>query len=159
MVSDRSYKISYLHDVLTVLGSACLKCYLAKYTGGRIPLCSKTDLDFLVEDKQWVVERITGHQGFGRGQNKVMKWRVKYKGHAEEQWEPARSFVHHLTDEWVKYNKRHKVNDSLFEVKALSLTAGIRHMSSPPLSTGSHDMHRAVLLCYSLLAWGMGMSM
>ena len=158
VVSDGVYKISYLNDVLTVLSSARLKPYLAKHTGERIPLCSKTDVDFLVEDDQWVVERITGHQEFGRGRNKVMKWRVKYKGHAEEQWEPARSFVHHLTDEWVKYNKRHKVNVSLAEVKALSLTAGIRHMSSPPPSTGSHDMRRAVRLCYSLLAWDMGMS-
>ena len=87
-----------------------------------------------------------------------MKWRVKYKGHAEEQWEPTRSFVHHLTDERVKYNKRHKVIVSLAEVKALSLTAGVRHMSSPPPSTGSHDMRRAVRLCYSLLAWYIGMS-
>ena len=158
VVSDGVYKISYLNDVLTVLSSARLKPYLAKHTGERIPLCSKTDVDSLVEDDQWVVERITGYQEFGRGRNKVMKWRVKYKRHAKEQWEPARSFVHHLTDEWVKYNKRHKVNVSLAEVKALSLTAGIRHMSSPPLSTGSHDMRREVRLCYSLLAWDLGMS-
>ena len=101
---------------------------------------------------------VTGHQEFGRGRNKVMKWRVNYKGHAKEQWEPATSFVHHLTDEWVKYNKRHKVNVSFAEMKALSLTACIRHMSPPSPSTGSHDMHRAVLLCYSLLAGDMGLS-
>ena len=70
MVSDRVYKVSYLKDVLTVLSSARLKPYLAKHTREQIPLCSKTDVDFLVEDDQWVVERITGHQEFGRGRNK-----------------------------------------------------------------------------------------
>ena len=158
MVSDGVNKISYLNDDLTVLSSVHLKPYLAKNTGERIPLCSKTDVGFLVEDDQWVVERITRHQAFGRGRNKVMKWRIKYKGHAEEQWEPARSFQHHLTDESVNYNKRQKVNVSFAEMKALSLTAGIRHISSPPPSTGSHDMHCAVRLCYSLLVWDMGMS-
>ena len=115
-------------------------------------------MESLVEDHQWVVERITKHQEFRSGRNKVMKWGVKYKEHAGEQWEPARSFVDHLNDEWVKYNKRHKVNVSFGKVKALSFKAGIRHMSSPPASTGSHEMHPAVRLCYSLLAWDMGMS-
>ena len=87
-----------------------------------------------------------------------MNWRIKYEGHAEEHQEPARCFVHHLNDEWVKYNKLHKVNLSLGKVKALSLKAGIRHMSSPPMSSGSHEMHPAVRLCYCLLAWDMGMS-
>ena len=146
VVSDRVYNILYLNDVLTVLSSAPLKPYLAKHTGKRLSLWAKRDVGNLVEDDQRVLERITGHQGFGRRHRKVMKWRVKYSGHAEEKWEHTRTFVHHLTEEWVKYNKEKKVNVSFAEVKALPLTAGIRHMSSPPPSTDSHQKHRALQL-------------
>ena len=52
MVSDGVYKTVYLNDVPTVLSSAHLRPYLAKHTGERIPLCSKADVDFSVEDHQ-----------------------------------------------------------------------------------------------------------
>ena len=64
-----------------------------------------------MESDRYIVERILDHKPKGKGSNRGTKWLVKYKGYEEPGWQDARALLHDINEDWLSYNKRHKLLD------------------------------------------------
>jgi len=84
-----------------------LKMYLPRIDGTKIHLHYYRPVEQVPEDDSLLVEKIIDH----RTRNGTLQWLVTWKGydHAHNTWEPASSFVGYVQQDWVEYNKRHKI--------------------------------------------------
>ena len=51
------------------------------------------------------------------GASRKLWLRVNYRGYPEPEWQPATSFLHDIPEEWLKYNKRHRLDLKLSDLK------------------------------------------
>jgi hypothetical protein len=60
------------------------------------------------EDDTYVVEKIVAH----RNKNGQRQWKVQWQGYDRDfdTWEPATSFVGHLQQDWMQYNRKHRLD-------------------------------------------------
>ena len=93
-----------------------LKPYVAPEEGTP-PLHYYTDQDFLVESDKYVIEDIVSHTTVGRGRRKHIEWEVKYRGYPETEFQPASAFMHDINDLWTQYNKKHKIDLQLSDIR------------------------------------------
>ena len=82
-----------------------LKMYLPHVDGTKIVLNYYKPQTKVPEDDTYVVEKIMEH----RTRNGKCQWKVNWQGydHSYDTWEPASSFVGHLQQDWMDYNRRH----------------------------------------------------
>ena len=111
-VGTGRYRV-YTHKGEQILESVRLKPYYPPISGNQPPLHFYTDAEEMVESDRYIVERILDHKPKGRGSNRGTKWLVKYKGYEEPEWQDARAFLHDINEDWLSYNKRHKLLDRL----------------------------------------------
>ena len=106
------YAISDLGREIAI-GVDRLKPYIPKLEGKAIPCNYHVDLDSPPVEDRWVVGGILGHKKLRNGKtgNYELHWKVGWKGHDEYTWEPSSSFMHALNEEWIAYNKKHKLPD------------------------------------------------
>ena len=86
---------------------------------GKPPLHYYTDVEGVIEDNAtYEVEKILKHRKRKlKGGKEILEWRVKYKGHAQPEWQPASAFMHDITDQWVQYNKDRNIKITLQDVR------------------------------------------
>ena len=111
-VGTGRYRV-YTHKGEQILESVRLKPYQAPISGNQPPLHFYTDAEEMVESDRYIVEEILDHKPKGRGKNRGTKWFVKYQGYEEPEWQDARAFLHDINEDWMAYNKRHKLLDRL----------------------------------------------
>ena len=89
-----------------------LKSYCPALSGLKVPLYYHADIEAPPEDDGRVVQEILGHERRPhprrRGQKRLF-WHVHWKGAEKPSWVPGSQFVHHITDNWLQYNKRHNI--------------------------------------------------
>ncbi len=51
-----------------------------------------------------------------RYRNGRMYWKVKWKGHTEPTWEPAKSFMGDIQIDWWEYNKTNSVQVDVTDI-------------------------------------------
>ena len=90
------------------------KPYLPPISGNPIPCLYFKPHPKLPETDDYVVKDIIAHR-FKGGQH---QWRVRWKGYGSEDdtWEPAKSFVGLVQQDWLKWNKEHNINLTLEDV-------------------------------------------
>ena len=93
-----------------------LKPYVAPEEGTP-PLHYFTDQDILGESHKYVIEDIDSHTTVGRGRRKHIEWEVKYRGYPETKFQPASAFMHNINDLWTQYNKKHKIDLQLSDIR------------------------------------------
>ena len=98
-----------------------LKPYIPHLDGQEAPLHYYTDTEYLVESDRYIIDDIIRHATFGSGRNKHTKWLVKYRGYPEPEWQSSSAFLHDINDTWTKYNKKHKIDISLSDIRAIWL--------------------------------------
>jgi transposase InsO family protein len=86
----------------------CFKPYMATPSGKAIPFLYYKPRKDLPETDEYIVEKILEHK-IEKG---VPLWKVRWKGYGpeEDSWEPAKSFVGFIQQDWKKWNKQHGVN-------------------------------------------------
>ena len=84
-----------------------LKLYLPHVDGSKIVLHYYRPHRQVPEDDSYVVEKILAH----RMRNGQRQWKVRWQGFDAEfdTWEPANSFVGHLQQDWIVYNRQHHI--------------------------------------------------
>ena len=85
---------------------------------GKPPLHYYTDMEGVIEtNTTYNVEKILKHCKCKlKGGKEVLEWRVKYKGHAQPDWQPASAFRHDIMDQWVEYDKDKNMKIKLQDV-------------------------------------------
>ena len=80
-----------------------LKMYLPRIDGTKIKLHYYRPHVDIPEDDSWVVETILRHR-IHQGKH---QWLVRWRGYdaTHDSWEPARTFVGYLQQDWVRFNR------------------------------------------------------
>ena len=112
------------------LDSMRLKPYLAPEEGNP-PLHYYTDQEFLVESDKYVIEDIISHRPVGRGPRKRIEWEVKYRGYPDTEFQPASAFMHDINDIWRDYNKKHKIDLQLSDIRCIVAHSAIGSALEP----------------------------
>ena len=90
-----------------------LKPYRPALSGAKVPLYYHADIVAPPDDDGWVVQEILGHERRPdpkrRGKQRLFR-RVHWKGADQPSWGPASQFVHHVTDKWLQYYRRHNIH-------------------------------------------------
>ena len=115
-LSESTYRVNY-NGLESVLPVDRLKPYVPYRDGAKAPLQFFSERKGLVETVGYVVDRILKHEMRGSGANCKLWWRVKYRGYPEPEWQPATSFLHDIQEDWLKYNKRHRLDLKLSDLK------------------------------------------
>ena len=102
-----------------ILDTMRIQPYMPSSLNEQTPLHYHTDQKFLVETDTYIVKHIRDHRKTGGGKNQRLEWEVKYRGHPDHEWQPASSFMKHVTDVWLKYNKKHNVEVSIKDLRIL----------------------------------------
>ena len=90
------------------------KPYLPPLSGKAIPCLYYKPRPTLPETDDYVVDHIVGH----RKRNGQHQWRVRWKGYGSEEdtWEPAKSFVGLVQQDWLRWNKEHGISLDIHDV-------------------------------------------
>ena len=85
-----------------------LKMYLPHVDGTKIVLNFYRPHRQVPEDDSFVVDKILSH----RIRNGQRQWKVQWQGydHDFDTWEPASSFVGHLQQDRIAYNRKHHID-------------------------------------------------
>ena len=91
-----------------------LKMYLPQVDGTKIILNYYRPHRQVPEDDSYVVEKILAHR-IRHGQR---QWKLQWQGYDDDfdTWEPASSFVGHLQQDWMDYNRQHHIEVPLTTV-------------------------------------------
>jgi hypothetical protein len=91
-----------------------LKMYLPHIDGTKIALDYYKPHRRVPEDDTYLVEKILAH----RTRAGQKQWKVHWKGYDNDfdTWEPASSFIGHLQQDWLAYNKRHHIQVPLYSL-------------------------------------------
>ena len=108
-LSESTYRVKY-NGLEQVLPVDRLKPYVPYRDGAEAPLHYLSEREGLVEMEDYIVDRVLKHEMRGSGTNRKLWWGVKYRGYPEPEWQPATSFLHDIQEEWLKYNKRHRLD-------------------------------------------------
>ena len=113
---ESTYRVNYngLEQVLPVDRP---KPYVLYKDGTREPMLFSSEREGLVETEDYVVYTLLKHETRGSGANRKLWLYVEYCGYAQPEWQPATSFLHDIQQEWLKYNKRHRVDLKLSDLK------------------------------------------
>ena len=107
---ERSYLIEVKPGVEMKAHRSFLKLYQEPQVAGRgVPLFfhKRTEPEEDAMPHEWEVEKILGHRKRGNEWQFLTKW-VGYAD-GEETWEPAKNFIHRISDEFVRYTTTKKV--------------------------------------------------
>ena len=115
-LSESTYRVNY-NGLEQVLPVDRLKSYVPYRDGTRAPLHYFSEREGLVESEDYIVDRVLKHETRGSGANRKLWWYVKYRGYPQPEWQPATSFLHDIQEEWLKYNKRHRLDLKLSDLK------------------------------------------
>ena len=90
------------------------KPYLSPPDGKAIPCHYFQPRPKLPETDDYVVQKILDHK-VDRG---IHYWKVRWKGYGpeEDSWEPARSFMGYIQEDWKVWNKQHKISVPLHDL-------------------------------------------
>ena len=113
MGSTARYQVAVQDEIVDVHADR-LKMYLPHVDGTKIELQYYRPHRDVPEDDTHVVEAIVGHRHrYGK-----LQWRVRWQGYDEsfDTWEPARSFVGYLQQDWLAYNRRHHLQVPLADL-------------------------------------------
>ena len=64
-----------------------------------------------------IVDRVLKHQTRGLGANAKLWWYVKCRGYPQPEWQPATSLRDDIQEERLKYNKPHRLDLKLSDLK------------------------------------------
>ena len=94
-----------------ILGIGRLKLALPLLLGAKRKCDHHTLRPSPEHDDSWVVEDVVDFKEMPstRGNGKVQKWLVKWKGHQQWTWETRDRFVHQLCEFWRAYNAKHGI--------------------------------------------------
>ena len=115
-LSWSTYRVNY-NGLKQVLPVDRLKPDVPYRDGAKAPLHYFSEREGLVETEHYIVDTVLKHGMRGSGTNRKLRWRVKYRGYPEPEWQPATSFLHDIQEEWLRYNKRHRLDLKLSDLK------------------------------------------
>ena len=90
--------------------------YWPRMDGTKIKLHYYRPQAIVPEDDSWVVDKILRH----RIHNGKHQWLVHWRGYdaLHDSWEPARTFVGFLQQDWLRFNRDHHIIISTKDIES-----------------------------------------
>ena len=66
-----------------------------------------------------MVENIFDHKPKRATSREKKKSPVKYEGYPDPEWQPASSFMHDITEDWLAYNAKHHIDVGIKDVRMI----------------------------------------